>query len=103
MCVVSGGNVDVTTLSRIITKGLTKSGRIAEITTKVVDKPGSLIQVLQVVSGCGANILSVNHEREAKDSDVGACLVTMVLETRNEAHVEEIKAALQEKGYSLLG
>ena len=40
---------------------------------------------------------------EAKDSDVGACLVTMVLETRNEAHVEEIKAALQEKGYSLLG
>ena len=103
VCVVSGGNVDVTTLSRIITKGLTKSGRIAEITTKVVDKPGSLIQVLQVVSGCGANILSVNHEREAKDSDVGACLVTMVLETRNEAHVEEIKAALQEKGYSLLG
>ena len=81
----------------------TKSGRITEITTKVVDKPGSLIQVLQVVSGCGANILSVNHEREAKDSDVGACLVTMVLETRNEAHVEEIKAALREKGYSLLG
>ena len=103
VCVVSGGNVDVTTLSRIITKGLTKSGRITEITTKVVDKPGSLIQVLQVVSGCGANILSVNHEREAKDSDVGACLVTMVLETRNEAHVEEIKAALREKGYSLLG
>ena len=103
VCVVSGGNVDVTTLSRIITKGLTKSGRITEITTKVVDKPGSLIQVLQVVSGCGANILSVNHEREAKDSDVGACLVTMVLETRNEAHVEEIKAALTGKGYSLLG
>ena len=101
VCVVSGGNVDVTTLSRIITKGLTKSGRIAEITTKVADKPGSLIQVLQVVSECGANILSVNHEREAKNSDVGACLVTMVLETRNEEHVAQIEDALRAKGYSL--
>ena len=101
VCVVSGGNVDVTTLSRIITKGLTKSGRIAEITTKVADKPGNLIQVLQVVSDCGANILSVNHEREAKNSDVGACLVTMVLETRNEEHVAQIEDALRAKGYSL--
>ena len=102
VCVVSGGNVDVTTLSRIITKGLTKSGRITEITTKVADKPGNLIQVLQVVSECGANIISVNHEREAKDSDVGACLVTMVLETRNQDHVDQIKKALEVKGYSLL-
>ena len=102
VCVVSGGNVDVTTLSRIITKGLTKSGRIAEISTKVVDKPGSLIQVLQVVSDCGANILSVNHEREDKDSDVGACIVSMVLETRNQEHVDQIKAAMTSKGYSLL-
>ena len=102
VCVVSGGNVDVTTLSRIITKGLTKSGRISEISTKVVDKPGSLIQVLQVVSDCGANILSVNHEREDKDSDVGACIVSMVLETRNQEHVDQIKAAMASKGYSLL-
>ncbi len=102
VCVVSGGNVDVTTLSRIITKGLTKSGRIAEISTKVVDKPGSLIRLLQVVSECGANILSVNHEREAKDSDVGACIVSMVLETRNGQHVAEIEQALVSKGYSLL-
>ncbi|WP_455582507.1 threonine ammonia-lyase [Dysosmobacter sp.] len=102
VCVVSGGNVDVTTLNRIVTKGLIKSGRIAEITTKVVDKPGSLIQVLQVVSDCGANILSVNHEREDKDSDVGACIVSMVLETRNEEHVRTIKEAMRSKGYSLL-
>ena len=101
VCVVSGGNVDVTTLSRIITKGLTKSGRIAEITTKVADKPGNLIQMLQVVSDCGANILSVNHEREAKNSDVGACPVTMVLETRNEEHVAQIEDALRARGYSL--
>ncbi len=102
VCVVSGGNVDVTTLNRIITKGLTKTGRLVELSTKVVDKPGSLIQLLQVISECGANILNVNHAREAKVSDVGACLVTMTLETRNEAHVDQIKAAMESKGYSLL-
>ena len=102
VCVVSGGNVDVTTLSRIITKGLSKSGRIAEISTKVVDKPGSLIQLLQVVSETGANIVSINHAREDKHSDVGACIVSMVLETRNGQHVAEIEQALVSKGYSLL-
>ena len=102
VCVVSGGNVDVTTLSRIITKGLSKSGRIAEISTKVVDKPGSLIQLLQVVSETGANIVSINHAREDKHSDVGACIVSMVLETRNQEHVDQIKAAMASKGYSLL-
>ena len=102
VCVVSGGNVDVTTLSRIITKGLSKSGRIAEISTKVVDKPGSLILLLQVVSETGANIVSINHAREDKHSDVGACIVSMVLETRNGQHVAEIEQALVSKGYSLL-
>ena len=103
VCVVSGGNVDVTTLNRVITKGLSKAGRLVEITTKIVDKPGSLIQLLQVVADCGANVMSVNHEREDKNSDVGACIVTMVLETRNQEHVEQIEAALREKGYSLQG
>ncbi len=102
VCVVSGGNVDVTTLSRVITKGLSKAGRIAELTTKVADKPGSLIQLLQVVSETGANIVSINHAREDKHSDVSACIVSMVLETRNAAHVAQIGEALTTKGYSLL-
>ena len=101
VCVVSGGNVDVTTLSRIITKGLTKSGRIAEITTKVADKPGSLLQLLKVVADSGANILSINHAREDQHSDVGACMVSMVLETRDAAHVEQIRRELMAMGYEL--
>ncbi len=103
VCVVSGGNVDVTTLSRVVTKGLSKAGRLVELTTKIIDKPGSLIQLLQVIADNGANIMSVNHEREDKESDVGACVVTMVLETRNQEHVEQIENALKEKGYSLQG
>jgi threonine dehydratase len=102
VCVVSGGNVDVTTLSRIITKGLVRTGRITEVITKVTDKPGELIHLLEVISASGANILSINHAREDKKSEVGACIVTMVLETRDLSHVADIEKALEQRGYPLL-
>ena len=102
VCLVSGGNVDVTTLSRVITKGLSKSGRITEFTTKVPDKPGSLVQLLQIVSRTGANVMSINHAREGKESNVNVCLVTMVLETRNPQHVDDIEQALLSNGYQLI-
>ena len=102
VCLVSGGNVDVTTLSRVITKGLSKAGRLVEITTKVMDKPGGLLQLLQVVADTGANIVTINHAREAQLSDVGACIVTMVLETRNSAHVAQIREELSSRDYPLL-
>ena len=102
VCVVSGGNVDVTTLSRIITKGLSKTGRITEFTVKIADKPGSLVQLLRTISQTGANILRVNHAREDKHSDIGACVVTMVLETRNRQHVDDIERELQSFGYHIL-
>ena len=101
VCLVSGGNVDVTMLSRIITKGLSKSGRIAEFSAKIADKPGSLLGLLQIVADTGANILSVNHAREDKHSDVGACMVSMVVETRNKQHVDDIERDLISKGYEL--
>ena len=102
VCVVSGGNVDVTTLSRVITKGLSKSGRLVELTTKVTDKPGSLLLLIQLVSQSGANILTINHSREDRDSEVGVCIVSLVLETRNSDHVAAIKLALTDAGYPLL-
>ena len=102
VCVVSGGNVDVTTLSRVITKGLSKSGRLVDLTTKVTDKPGSLLLLIQLVSQSGANILTINHSREDRDSEVGACIVSLVLETRNSDHVAAIKLALTDAGYPLL-
>ena len=101
VCVVSGGNVDVTTLSRVITKGLANSGRIVEISTKVVDKPGSLIQLLQVISSTGANVVRIHHTREDRNSDVGNCIVTMVLETIDQAHIHRIERELQANGYHL--
>ncbi len=86
VCVISGGNIDVSILSRVITKGLTKTGRITEITTKVIDKPGQLINLLQLISNAGANIITIDHQREDKKSEVNSCIVSMVLETRNIEH-----------------
>ena len=101
-CVVSGGNVDVTTLSRVITKGLVKSGRLADISAKVADKPGSLLRLLQVVSETGANIVSISHDRDDEQADVDDCIVYLSLETRDITHVRQIKQALRSKGYSFV-
>jgi len=103
VCVVSGGNIDVTILSRVITKGLTKTGRITEITTKVTDKPGQLNCLLQLVARTGANIVGISHDREDELSEINSCVVSLVLETRDPAHVTEIHRALEQAGYPLLG
>ncbi|MCI8515148.1 MAG: threonine ammonia-lyase [Lachnospiraceae bacterium] len=99
VCVVSGGNIDVNILSRVITKGLTKTGRILEISTLVQDKPGQLLKLLELVSEAGVNIISINHERENERSQVGSCVVKMVLETRNTEHCEELERSLETHGY----
>ena len=102
VCLVSGGNVDVTTLSRVITKGLSKSGRIMEIATKVVDQPGKLLELLGIISDTGANVMTISHDREGRNSDIHVCLVSLVLETRDHRHIEEIRTALAQHGYELL-
>lgn len=102
VCVVSGGNIDVTTLSRVINRGLIKSGRLANITTKVIDKPGQLTSLLQIVAATGANINEIDHKREDVSTEVNSCVVSMVLETRNEQHVEEIISAIMNAGYTVL-
>jgi len=89
-------------VSRVITKGLTKAGRLVEITTKVEDKPGHLVRLLNQVTATGANIVTIDHNREDRRSDVGACVVSLLLETRNSAHVAEIREKLCEMGYPLL-
>ncbi len=101
VCVISGGNIDVSILSRVITKGLTKTGRITEIKTKVIDKPGQLINLLQLISNAGANIITIDHQREAKQSEVNSCIVSMVLETKNLVHSQEICDVLQQNGYEI--
>ena len=100
-CLVSGGNIDVTILSRVIKRGLLKSGRTFSMTIELLDKPGQLKGVSETIAEQGGNIISVHHERASEGSDINGCYLRLVLETRNFDHIEAIKNALIERGYHI--
>jgi threonine dehydratase len=99
--VISGGNIDVNLLDRIIEKGLAQTGRLVRIGILLRDIPGALSRLSNLVALNHANILHIIHERAAKDIPIGFSKVILVLETRSSDHIREIKKGLQEKGYSL--
>lgn len=101
VCVVSGGNIDVNMLNRIISSGLAKTGRMCQLELELVDKPGALSSVLRIVAAHGGNILGVNHERVGASTELGSCLLHLELETINKDHIETIRTALTEAGYVL--
>ena len=96
---LSGGNVDVTMLERILTRGLAKEGRTVSFSTVLPDQPHALASFLEVVSSLGANVLDVNHERRNTKAAIGSCVVNLSLETRDKAHIQEIFGSLRRKGY----
>jgi threonine dehydratase len=99
--VVSGGNIDVNLLDRIIEKGLAQTGRVVRFGVILRDVPGALAKLSSLVAQHDANILHIIHERAAKDIPVGFSKVILVLETRGPEHIREIRKGLKEKGYSL--
>ena len=101
-CVVSGGNIDVTILSRVINRGLMKSGRTVEMLIELPDRPGSLLGLSKVIVRYGANIISLHHERNGESPDVNSCNLRMVLETRNSEHIQDIQNGIIEAGYTIL-
>ena len=101
VCLVSGGNIDVTLLNRVINRGLEKDGRLCTLSMELDDKPGQLLVVNEVIAAMGANVISVYHERSAYSQKINACELKVKLETRNHEHVEQIKARLAEKGFKL--
>ena len=101
VCIVSGGNIDVTILSRVIKRGLSRSGRNCSLLVELVDKPGQLKGVSNIIADKGGNVISVHHERAGEGSDINGCFLRIVLETRNFAHIKEITDALTEAGYKL--
>lgn len=101
VCLVSGGNIDVTSLNRVITRGLVKSGRDCTITLNLNDKPGQLSKVCNVIGDLGANILSVEHQRNSDLTNINGCLLNVEVETRNPEHVKEIKEGLRKAGFEV--
>lgn len=101
VCLVSGGNIDVNILNRVINRGLDKDGRICTLAMELDDKPGQLLEVIEVLATLGANVLSVHHERGVYSQNINACELRVRLETRNHEHVENIKEGLKKKGFKL--
>ncbi|MEE3428442.1 MAG: threonine ammonia-lyase [Ruminococcus sp.] len=101
VCVVSGGNIDVTILNRVIKRGLITSGRQQTLCIQLDDKPGQLLGVSKIIADHGGNVISVHHER-ASEGEITDCILRIVLETRNYDHVKEISRSLKQAGFRLV-
>ena len=99
---VSGGNIDVTSLNRVIERGLMKSGRTATLLIELVDKPGQLMEVSRIIAQCGGNVTRIYHERSGDTESINGCYLRVSLETRNYEHVQEITRALKNEGFRLI-
>ena len=102
VCVVSGGNIDVTILNRVIHRGLAKSGRTCSMCIELEDKPGQMLGVSEVFAELGANVVRVNHERNADSEEVNSCILRLQAETKNEEHIRQIKDELVKRGFKLV-
>ncbi len=102
VCVVSGGNIDVNILSRVITRGLVMSGRNANLMIALEDKPGQLQGVSDIISRCGANVVSVHHDRGDTSMSITSCFLKLGLETRDQAQIDQIREELTRAGFKLV-
>ena len=101
VCLVSGGNIDVNILSRVINRGLMKEGRLSDLTIELLDKPGQLRDVSTIIAQHGANVIRVRHNQGGKGTEINECYLSVTLETKNAQHLEEIKQTFIEKGYKI--
>lgn len=102
VCLISGGNIDVTSLSRVIDRGLMKSGRTSSLLIELVDKPGQLKDVSRIIADCGGNVTSVHHERNGDTESINGCYLRMTMETKNYDHVQQIIHALKAEGFKII-
>lgn len=102
VCVVSGGNIDVNILSRVITRGLMMTGRNVNMTIELVDKPGQLQQVSEIIASCGANVVSVSYDHGDTNMAINSCFLKIALETLNVGQIELIRQELARAGFRIV-
>ena len=102
VCLISGGNIDVNILSRVITRGMIMSGRKTNLMIALEDKPGQLTRVSEIISGCGANVVSVQYDLADPNMTITSCFLKLGLETRDAAQISEIKECLTREGFKLV-
>ena len=102
VCVVSGGNIDVNILSRVITRGLVMGGRNSVLQIALEDKPGQLVGVSKIISDCGGNVVSVHHERSDANMAIASCFLKIGMETRDFEQIALIKSELTKAGFRIM-
>ena len=102
VCLVSGGNIDVNILSRVITRGLVMGGRNSVLQIALEDKPGQLVGVSKIISDCGANVVSVHHERSDANMAISSCFLKIGMETRDFEQIRTIKEELTKAGFRIM-
>ena len=101
VAVVSGGNIDVTSLSRVIDRGLLNSGRSSSLLIELIDKPGQLKVISRIIADCGGNVTGVHYEKGNTES-VNGCFLRIQMETRDFEHVNLITCSLRAEGFKLV-
>jgi len=99
--VVSGGNIDVNILSRVINRGLMKTGRLTNLTIELIDKPGQLKEVSALIADLGANVIRVQYTPGGEHMDINGCYLKISMETKNHAHLDQIRQVLRAQGFKL--
>ena len=100
--IVSGGNIDINMISRIINKGMATSGRFLRISLSLRDTPGSLSSLIKFLAEIGANILDIHHERFSSGINIGYTKVSLELETKSMEHIEQIVITLKKNGFDVI-
>ena len=100
--VVSGGNIDVNILSRVINRGLLSSGRVGMLKIAMLDKPGQLREVSAIIADHGANVIQVRHDPGGEHADIIGCFLHIKMETKNREQLMQIRNALSHAGYDLI-
>lgn len=98
-CLLSGGNIDVTILSRVIERGLLKSGRTLSVQVELADKPGQLKAVADILAEQGANVTLIHHEKATEDTDITGAYLRITMETKNFEHIAQIEKAMTDAGF----
>lgn len=101
VAVVSGGNIDVTSLSRVIDRGLWNSGRSTVLLIELIDKPGQLMEISRIIANLGGNVTGVHYEKGNTESVTG-CFLRIEMETRDFDHVNKIKQSLRDEGFKIV-
>lgn len=102
VCLISGGNIDVNILSRVITRGLVMGGRNSVLQIALEDKPGQLLGVSRIISECGGNVVSVHHERSDANMAISSCFLKIGMETRDFEQIQTIKSELTKAGFKIV-